>query len=120
MFKTIKSKLIAIFAVASSCLTLPAFATSPSGLPTTAPPSTGASTNYIDMIQGYALDIFIVAGLLIGTVAFIMVARNVVQVYGEIADGRKSWGDMGSHAIAGVLLLVFVIYMLTEASTILV
>lgn len=112
--------MLALFAAAISSLSLPASATAPpSGLPTTAPPSTGASTNYIDMMQGYAFDIFIVAGLLIGTVAFIMVARNVVQVYGEIADGRKTWGDMGSHAIAGVLLLVFVIYMLTEASTVL-
>lgn len=88
-------------------------------LPTTADPTNApADGNYIDLIKGYAFDIGIVVGLIIGTVAFIVVASNMISTYKEIGDGRKTWGDMGMHGAMGVLLLVFVVYLLTEAAAI--
>lgn len=87
------------------------------GLPTTAAPTHAPATgNYIDLLKGYAFDIAIMLGLILGTLAFLVVARNMVAVYGEIANGKKTWGDMGMHGGMGVLLLVFVVYLLTEAS----
>ena len=86
-------------------------------LPTTADPTNApADGNYIDLIKGYAFDIGIVIGLIIGTVAFIVVANNMISTYKEIGDGKKTWGDMGMHGAMGVLLLVFVVYLLTEAA----
>lgn len=89
------------------------------GLPATAAPSEApADGNYIDLLKGYAFDIAIVLGLILGTIAFLVVARNCIAVYAEIGAGKKTWGDMGMHGGMGVLLLVLVIYLLTEASTI--
>jgi integrating conjugative element membrane protein (TIGR03745 family) len=88
-------------------------------LPTTADPSQApADGNYIELIKGYAYDIGIVLGLVLGLVAFLVVVNNMIGVYKEIGAGKKSWGDMGMHGGMGVLLLVFCIFLLTEASTI--
>ncbi len=78
-----------------------------------------AQGNYIQLFQNYAYDIFIVVGLLVGTIAFIRVVTNLIATYGEIQNGRKTWGDMGAQAVFGVLLLVFTVFLLTEAATVL-
>lgn len=89
-------------------------------LPTVSNPSRGdPGDNFIKLMQDYAFDILVVAGLLIGTIAFLRVCANMVGVYGEIHEGKKKWSDMGSHAMAGVLLLVFVVFMLTKAAAVL-
>lgn len=89
-------------------------------LPTTAPPSRGSTDgDYITLMQDYAFDIFILVGLVMGTLGFIMVVKNTIGAYGEVQDGKGTWGQFGMNAGAGVLLLVFVTFMLTEAAAIL-
>ena len=126
MFDKIKQASAKIAATALAFVaSAPVFATSTTppggGLPSvTTPTGAAVGTNdYIGLIQGYALDSFIVLGLILGTVAFIMVAKNVTKVYGEIGNGKAEWGDMGAHLVGGVLLLVFVVFMLTKAASIL-
>lgn len=86
-------------------------------LPDTADPSNAAADgDYIGLIKGYAFDIAIVLGLILGTVAFLAVSKNMIAVYNDIGAGKKTWGDMGMHGGMGVLLLVFVVYLLTEAA----
>lgn len=86
-------------------------------LPTVAAPTNAASEgNYIELLKGYAFDISILLGLVLGVVAFLVVVNNMIGVYKEIGAGKKQWGDMGMHGGMGVMLLVFVIYLLTEAS----
>ena len=89
-------------------------------LPTQADPDSGAvrDGNIIDAIKFYAKDIFIVAGLIIATVVFIIVTTNAIAVYKEIRDGRRTWGDLGMHAGAGAVLIVFVVFLLTQAQDI--
>lgn len=88
-------------------------------LPTTADPSNAAADgDYIGLLKGYAYDIAIVLGLILGTIAFLTVAKNVIAVYNEIGAGKKTWGDMGMHGGMGVLLLVLVVYLLTESAAI--
>ena len=88
-------------------------------LPSTAAPSNAAAAgDYIGLIKGYAFDIAIVLGLLLGTIAFLTVSKNMIAVYADIGAGKKTWGDMGMHGGMGVLLLVMVIYLITEASTV--
>ena len=72
-------------------------------LPTQADPDSGAVRpgNIIDAVKFYATDIFLVAGLIIATVIFIVVTTNAISVYKEIRDGRRTWGDLGMHAGAG-------------------
>ncbi len=89
-------------------------------LPTVAPPSRGASsTNYIEMLQNYAFDIFIFAGLLLGSLGFLYVVRNTLDTYSQVPEGRATMGAVGLQAGAGVLILVFIVFLLTEASGIL-
>jgi integrating conjugative element membrane protein (TIGR03745 family) len=89
-------------------------------LPTTAPPSRGSTAgNYIQLMQDYAYDIFLFIGLAVATLAFFAVSKNVIGAYGEVQDGKGTWGQLGVNFGAGVLLLVFVVFLLTEAATIL-
>jgi integrating conjugative element membrane protein (TIGR03745 family) len=89
-------------------------------LPTQADPDSGAVRpgNIIDAVKFYAKDIFLVAGLIIATVIFILVTTNAISVYKEIRDGRRTWGDLGMHAGAGAVLIVFVVFLLTQAQDI--
>ncbi len=90
------------------------------GLPTTAPPTRGSTAgNYIQLMQDYAYDIFIFIGLALATLAFFAVSKNVIGAYGEVQDGKGTWGQLGINFGAGVLLLVFVVFLMTEAATIL-
>ena len=89
-------------------------------LPTTAAPSRGSTAgNYIQLMQDYAYDIFIFIGLALATLAFFAVSKNVMGAYGEVQDGKGTWGQLGINFGAGVLLLVFVVFLLTEAAAIL-
>ena len=89
-------------------------------LPTTAPPSRGTTAgNYIQLMQDYAYDIFIFLGLAMATLAFFAVSKNTIGAYGEVQDGKGTWGQLGLNFGAGVLLLVFVVFLLTEAAAIL-
>lgn len=93
------------------------FSTAHAALPSTADPSNAAADgDYIGLLKGYAFDIAIVLGLVIGTIAFLAVAKNMIAVYSEIGAGKRTWGDMAMHGGMGVLLLVFVVYLLTEAA----
>ena len=90
------------------------------GLPTTAAPSRGTTAgNYIKLMQDYAYDIFIFLGLAIATVAFFAVSKNTIGAYGEVQDGKGTWGQVGMQFGVGVLLLVFVVFLLTEAAGVL-
>lgn len=110
---------ITAFKYAFMTMMLTAFSSAQAALPTTAAPSNAAAQgDYIGLMKGYAYDILILGGLLIGAIAFYTVASNAIGVYKEIGNGRKEWSDLGMHTLAGVLLLVFVVYLLTEASTV--
>ena len=53
------------------------------------------------------------------TLAFFAVSKNTIGAYGEVQDGKGTWGQLGVNFGAGVLLLVFVVFLLTEAAAIL-
>lgn len=90
------------------------------GLPTTAAPTRGADDgNFIQLLQNYAFDIFIFLGLAVATVTFFVVAKNCIGTYSEVQDGKATWGQFGMQGGIGVMLLVFVVFLLTEAADIL-
>jgi len=91
-------------------------------LPTQADPDSGAvrDGNIVDAVKFYAKDIFIVGGLIIATVVFIIVTTNAISIYKEIRDGRRTWGDLGMHVGAGAILIVFVVFLLTQAQDIII
>ena len=77
-------------------------------LPTQVDPDSGTvrDGNILDAVRFYA------------TVIFILVTTNAIAVYKEIRDGRRTWGDLGMHAGAGAVLIVFVVFLLTQAQDI--
>ncbi len=89
-------------------------------LPTTAPPTRGAPAgNFITLLQNYAFDIVVFAGLALAAVAFFVVVKNTMSTYSEVSDGRATMGQVGLQAGVGVLILVFIVFLLTESAIIL-
>ena len=91
------------------------------GLPSVADPSTGAVADgdFIGMLQAYGLDIVVLGGLGLSAIALLVVAKNVITKYSNVADGRATWGEVGMHGAVGVVLLVIVIFLATQAATVL-
>ena len=91
------------------------------GLPEIADPSSGSvdEGDFIGMLQAYALDIVVLGGLGLGAIALMVVAKNVISKYSMVSDGRATWGEVGMHGAVGVLLLLVVIYLVTEAMEVL-
>ncbi len=77
------------------------------------------SGDYIAVFQAYALQIVVLGGLIVAVAALFIVAKNMLSKYSEIADGRATWGELGMHAAAGVVLLVIVVFLMTQAAGVL-
>ena len=89
-------------------------------LPTTAPPTRAADDgNFIQLLQNYAYDIGIFAGLGLALVVFFIVIKNTIVAYNDIPNGRSTMGAVAMQAGVGVLLMVFIMFLLTEAADIL-
>ncbi len=91
----------------------------PAALPTVATPSQGATGNIFQQMQGYAYDGAIFLGLILACCAFFVVAKNTVGSYSEVQDGKGTWAQVGVNFGAGALLLVFIVYMMSEAAGVL-
>ncbi|MGX3020370.1 MULTISPECIES: TIGR03745 family integrating conjugative element membrane protein [Ursidibacter] len=96
-------------------LSAPAFA----DLPKMQAPSRGEGSGIMDTIKNHAYDALILGGLLLGAFAFMKVAGSLISEFGEVQAGRKKWGDLGMLALVGAILLVVIIWLVTEASKIL-
>ena len=77
------------------------------------------SGDYIAVFQAYALQIVVLGGLIVAVAALFIVAKNMLSKYSEIAGGRATWGELGMHAAAGVVLLVIVVFLMTQAAGVL-
>ncbi|MDU8924313.1 TIGR03745 family integrating conjugative element membrane protein [Pasteurellaceae bacterium LIM206] len=88
-------------------------------LPTMQAATRGNGSGIMDTIKNYAYDGVILAGLLVSAYGFTKVAGALIDGYGEVAAGRKKWGDLGMLALIGAILLVIVIWLLVEAAKIL-
>ncbi len=112
-----KSTIKSMWPVVLTTFWMPAHAGS---LPTQNAPSRKVEDgNWIQLLQNYAYDIFIFGGLALATLAFFVVVKNVLGAYSEISTGKSTWGQVAMHAGVGVLLLILVVYLLTEAAKIL-
>jgi len=87
-------------------------------LPTPTAPSTApAAGDWLALIKGYSKDAGLVIGLLIATVAFLWVSWITLAKFNEARAGRAEWGEVGLTAIIAAGVMVFISYLLTEAST---
>lgn len=88
-------------------------------LPKMQAPSRGEGGGIMDTIKNHGYDAIILGGLLLGAFAFMKVAGALISEFGEVQSGRKRWGDLGMLALVGAILLVIIIWLLTEAAKIL-
>lgn len=90
------------------------------GLPTLEPPQSGGGSGLMGNIKGYMQDAIILGGLIVGAVAFIVVAMAAVQTFTEVRNEKAGWGKFGAIIVVGIILLVAVIWLLIKSASILV
>jgi len=88
-------------------------------LPTQEAPS-GGSTNMglMATIQAYAKEYGALIGLILCTVAFLLVASSSIATFRE-AQKKEEWGKFAITVVTGIILIVAVIWLATKAAAIL-
>ncbi len=88
-------------------------------LPTPVAPSTGAPNgNWLNLMQGYAKDAGLVIGLIIAVAMFLWMCWILIAKFNEARAGKSDWGEVGVVAVVGVGVMIFISYLLTEASNV--
>lgn len=86
-------------------------------LPTPVDPSTGApGGNWLELVKGYIKDGGIILGLTLSVVGFLWISWIGLAKFNEARQGRTEWGEVGLYGIAGGALLLFVTFLLNEAT----
>lgn len=88
------------------------------GLPTMEAPSRGEGSGLIETLQNYLYDFGALGGLILATVAFIIVAIASIATFNE-ARVRGEWSKFGVVVVVGVVLIVAIIWLATKAAEIL-
>lgn len=89
-------------------------------LPTVAPPTSGVDDgDYFGMMKGYFSQGLELGGLVLISIGFLVVVKNIIIAYSEVMDKQGTWRAVMVNAGAGVLLLVGAVYMLTDSVDIL-
>jgi integrating conjugative element membrane protein (TIGR03745 family) len=89
-------------------------------LPVAVQPAQGVPAgDYIALMQQYWKQGIAFLVLLGGAIAFVSVGGGAIAKFNEFRVGRAEMGDLMIYAVIGVVILVAVVYLLTEASSIL-
>jgi integrating conjugative element membrane protein (TIGR03745 family) len=89
-------------------------------LPTAVAAGAGvAAGDYIALMHQYWASGVAFLVLLAGAWAFFAVGGGAIAKFNEYRIGKAEAGDLMIYAVLGVVILVAVVYLLTEASTIL-
>jgi integrating conjugative element membrane protein (TIGR03745 family) len=87
-------------------------------LPTPIAPSTApAAGNWLELIKGYIKDGGLVLGLAIAVIAFLWISYITISKFNEARMGKAEWGEVGLTGVVAAGVMVFISYLLTEAST---
>lgn len=105
-------------AVMAAAGLLPARALAQQGLPTMEAPSRGEGSGLIQTLQNYLFDFGALGGLILATVAFLIVAIASIATFNE-ARVRGEWSKFGVVVVVGVVLIVAIIWLATKAAEIL-
>lgn len=83
-----------------------------------APSNAPAAGNWLDLIKGYAKDAGLVIGLIIAVVAFLWIGWITIAKFNEARAGRAEWGEVGLTAVVAAGVMIFISFLLTEASNV--
>ena len=93
-------------------LTEPAIAALPTALD---PGGSGASGDYLALMQAYWKKGVAVLVLIVGALAFLSVGGGAVAKFNEYRAGKAELGDLTMYAVLGVILLIITVYLLTTS-----
>lgn len=88
------------------------------GLPTMEAPSRGEGDGLLTTLQNYLYDFGALGGLILATVAFLIVAIAAIATFNE-ARVRGEWSKFGVVVVVGVVLIIAIIWLATKAAEIL-
>lgn len=88
-------------------------------LPAIEQPSSGGGTGTYNTFRGYLRDGLTLGALVICAIAFIVVANAAISCFHHVRQGKATWTEFGTFIIIGVILLVVIIWLVTQASSIL-
>jgi integrating conjugative element membrane protein (TIGR03745 family) len=91
-------------------------------LPTPIDPNIGGAPggNWLQLIRGYIGDGAVILGLAIATVGLLWVAYTGVAKFNECRVGKAEWSELGVLGIVGAVVLLFMMFLLNEAATVIV
>lgn len=101
---------------------LAATGTGQANLPTPVDPNIGGAPggNWLQLIRGYIGDGAVILGLAIAIVGLLWVAYTAVAKFNECRTGKAEWSELGVLGIVGAVVLLFMMFLLNEAATIIV
>lgn len=88
-------------------------------LPGAQAPTRGEGTSWLQTIQNYGYDGFMLLGLFLLGGMMVGVASHAYGVYHDIHEGKKKWRDLGLTAVVGICLIGVGIFMVTKATGVL-
>ncbi|EHK90245.1 TIGR03745 family integrating conjugative element membrane protein [Aggregatibacter actinomycetemcomitans] len=88
-------------------------------LPKLEDPSRGKGNGMFETIKNYFYDGLVLLGLLAGAVVIFVVIGAIIGGYKDVTSGKKSWSEFALYAIAGIVLIVVVVWLATKAKDIL-
>lgn len=88
------------------------------GLPTMDPPSQGGGGGFMATLKGYGYDFAALIGLVLCVVAIFVVGAACVASFKEARE-RETWGKFAVTVVVGVLVIVTIIWLATQAAPIL-
>lgn len=88
-------------------------------LPGTQAPTRGEGKSWLQTMQNYGYDGFMLIGLILVGAMMVGVATHAYGVYHDIHEGKKKWRDLGLTAVVGVCLIGIGLFMVTKATSVL-
>jgi integrating conjugative element membrane protein (TIGR03745 family) len=84
------------------------------------PPSGCPGGNWLQLIRGYIGDGAVILGLAIATVGLLWMAYTGVAKFNECRVGKAEWSELGVLGIVGAVVLLFMMFLLNQAATVIV
>ncbi|MBS9759798.1 TIGR03745 family integrating conjugative element membrane protein [Pseudomonas mosselii] len=106
-----------ISAASAALVLLPGLAAA--ALPGSQAPTRGEGASWLQTIQNYGYDGFMLLGLFLLGGMMVGVASHAYGVYHDIHEGKKKWRDLGLTAVVGICLIGVGIFMVTKATGVL-
>ncbi len=101
-----------LIAMALGLAVEPAFAV----LPTVVTPTGVSSGDYLGMSGDFIKKALLLMGLVIAAAGFTVVAGGAIGRFNEYRIGKAEMGAVASYVVLGALLLLIIVYLLTEAA----